>query len=177
MRQQIISIVRICNYQLRILWSIRRFLDIEAAKTLAMCLIISRLDYCNSLFYGLPDVLLDKLQKVQNSAARFVLKIRKSDHITPALKRLHWLPVRQRITFKVALITFKSLIGEGPSYLNDLLNMDTKERDTRSRNRLKVPRTKLKSAGDRSFSVAAPTVWNSLPFHVTNSISVPVFEK
>ena len=96
-----------CNYQLRVLWSIRRFLDIEAAKTLATSLVISRLDYCNSLYFGLPDVLLDKLQKVQNSAARFVLKMKKSDHITDALRQLHWLPFRSRITFKVALITFK----------------------------------------------------------------------
>ena len=77
MRNQIISVVKRCNYQLRVLWSIRRFIDIEAAKTLATCLILSRLDYCNSLYFGLPDVLLEKLQKVQNSAARFVFKMKK----------------------------------------------------------------------------------------------------
>ena len=160
MCQQIISVVRTCNYQLRILWSIRRFLDMETAKTLAMCLVISRLDYCNSLYYGLPNTLLDKLQKVQNSAAKFVFRKRKSDHITETLHRLHWLPIRYRIEFKIALIVFKTLRGAGPSYLNELLHISTKVRKPRSKDILFIPRTNLKSAGDRSFSVSGPKVWN-----------------
>ena len=177
MRTQIINVVRTCNYQLRVLWSIRRFLDIEASKTLATSLILSRLDYCNSLYFGLPDVLIDKLQKVQNSAARFVFKMKKSDHISQALMRLHWLPIRYRIKFKIALLTFKSLHGEGPSYLQDLLQKQTKARTTRSHDSLKVPRTKLKTAGDRAFSAAAPKVWNALPFHITSSNSTQMFKK
>ena len=177
MRKQIISVVTKCNYQLRVLWSIRRFINIEAAKTLATCLILSRIDYCNSLYFGLPDVLLDKLQKVQNAAARFVFKMKKSDHITNALRRLHWLPVRYRIRFKIALITYKSLHDQGPPYLKNLLNTSPKARNTRSNHHLVIPRTKLKSAGDRSFSVSAPTVWNSLPTHITNSNSVICFKK
>ena len=177
MRNQIINVVRICNNQLRVLWSIRRFLNIDAAKTLATCLVISRLDYCNSLYSGLPDVLLDKLQKVQNSAARFVFKMRKSEHITQALRRLHWLPIRYRIMFKIALITFKTLRGDGPTYLKELLITASKQRNTRSNDILKVPRTKLKSAGDRSFSAVAPVIWNSLPPHITNSNSVTAFKK
>ena len=177
MRHQVIDVVRKCNYQLRILWSIRRFLDVETAKTLAMCLVISRLDYCNSLYYGLPNTLLDKLQKVQNSAARFVFRLRKTDHITETMRRLHWLPIRYRIEFKIALIMFKTLRGAGPSYLKDLLHTQTNVRKTRSKDTLPIPRTKLKTAGDRSFSVSGPTVWNSLPSSIKNSNSVQTFKK
>ena len=177
MRKQINSVVKSCNIQLRILWTIRRFLNTESSKTLAISLVLSKLDYCNSLYYGLPNVLIDQLQRVQNSAARFVLNLRKSDHITEGLKHLHWLPVRRRIEYKIALITFKSLKGNGPGYLRDLLDETHAPRQTRSNNKLKIPRTKLKSAGDRSFSVAAPSIWNTLPAHVTNSNSITSFKK
>ena len=111
------------------------------------------------------------------SGARFVLKIRKYDHITEALKQLHWLPIAYRIKYKIALITFKTLNGQGPSYLRELLLETTSFRQTRSKHKLKIPRTKLKSAGDRSFSVAAPLIWNSLPSNITNTTSIPQFKK
>jgi len=78
--------------------------------------ISSRLDYCNSLLYGISDGLLTKIQTVQNAAARVVTGTRKFDHITPVLHQLHWLPVLQQITFKLAMITFKRLNGLVPSY-------------------------------------------------------------
>ena len=177
MAPQINHVLRSCNTQLRVLWSIRRFLSTEAAKTLAVSLILSKLDYCNSLYYGIPKNLLNQLQRIQNSAARFVLKIRKYDHITEALKQLHWLPIAYRIKYKIALITFKTLNGQGPSYLRELLLETTSFRQTRSKHKLKIPRTKLKSAGDRSFSVAAPLIWNSLPSNITNATSIPLFKK
>ena len=157
MRQQIINVVRTCNHQLRVLWSIRRFLSADAARTLATCLVLSRLDYCNSLYYGLPCVLIDKLQKVQNSAARFVFKMKKSDHITQALRRLHWLPIRYRIMFKIALITFKSLRGEGPKYLNDLLHSSTNARNTRSgKKKLDNTTNQIEIGWGSFFGVSAP---------------------
>ena len=177
MRQQVNSVVRSCNIQLRILWTIRRYLDVASAKTLAVSLVLSKLDYCNSLYYGLPSILINQLQRVQNSAARFVLNLRKSDHVSTALRHLHWLPIRYRIEYKIALITYKTLQKSCPGYLRDLLDESPTPRLTRSNNKLKVPRTKLKTAGDRSYSVAAPTIWNALPLHVTNSTSVSSFKK
>ena len=102
--------------------------------------------------------------------------MRKYDHITEALKHLHWLPVAYRIKYKIALITFKTLNGKGPSYLRDLIIETPASRVTRSKNKLKIPRTKLKTAGDRSFSAAAPSIWNSLPTHITNATSIPQFK-
>ena len=134
-------------------------------KCLVQCFVISRLDYCNSLLYGIPEESLDKLQKVQNAAARLIYGVRKHDHVTHLLKNLHWLPIRYRIQFKIALITFKTLNGNGPEYLAELLIPLQQNRALRSshKNMLKVPKIKLKYGGDRSFSVAAPRIWNSLP--------------
>ena len=79
--------------------------------------ISSRLDYCNSLLYGINDCLLKKLQAVQNAAARVTTKTRKFDHITPVVRELHWLPVRKRIAYKLAVMVYKCLHGLAPPYL------------------------------------------------------------
>jgi len=81
--------------------------------------ISSRLDYCNSLLYGVGDGLLKKLQAVQNAAARVVTGAKKFDHITPVLRDLHWLRVRQRIKYKLAMTVYKCLRGLAPTYLAD----------------------------------------------------------
>ena len=78
----------------------------------------SRLDYCNSLLYGVSDELLRKLQVIQNAATRVVTVAKKFDHITPVLRELHWLPVRERIRFKLAMIVYKCLHGLAPPYLS-----------------------------------------------------------
>jgi len=98
----------------------RSSLTLEAAKTLVHAFVSSCLDYCNSLLYEIGDGLLTKLQTVQNAALRVVTGTRKFDHISLVLRQLHWLPIRQRITFKLAMITFKCLHGLAPSYLADV---------------------------------------------------------
>ena len=149
-----VSVVsRSCYYQLRQLRSVVNLLSDGASKLLVHAFISSRLDYCNSLLYGIADGLLQKLQSIQNAAARLVTGTRRRDHITPVLRELHWLPVRQRIEFKVACLAFKSLAGQVPEYLSSdcrLVSGSLRSADSRT---CVVPRTHNRY-GDRNFSVS-----------------------
>ena len=133
---------------------------------------------CDGLLYGLPDYILQKLQFVQNNAARLILKRKKHDHVTPLLKELHWLPINQRIVYKINLLTFKALNGMAPEYISSLLTQYEPVRTLRSSSRgfLKEKKARLKKAGERAFSVCAPKLWNKLPCHVVKSLSVESFK-
>ena len=107
-----IHISKICSKAFHGLYNIRqirKFLTVQSTKTLVHDFISSRLDYCNALLFGLPKYQLDRLQKVQNAAARVIFQIPKFEHITPALIDLHWLPVTFRVQFKLLLFVYKSL--------------------------------------------------------------------
>ena len=99
------------------------------------------------------------------SAARIVALKRKYDHVTPKLKKLHWLPVKQRIQFKILLLTYKCMNGIGPKYLSNLLVPLAHKRSLRSSGKglLRVPRTNQITYGNRAFYKCAPTLWNALP--------------
>jgi len=163
-----------CFYQLRQLRTIRRTLTISAAKTLVHAVIISRLDYCNSVLIGVADVHLKRLQLVLNAAARLVIRKRKFDHITATLRDdLHWLPIVERIDFKTCFFVYKCLHQLAPDYLSQLcvpLSTIVGRQVLRSaaRGDLDIPRTNTKTYGPRSFAVAGPTVWNNLHPDVRN---------
>jgi hypothetical protein len=115
--------------------------------------------------------MIDRLQNVQNSAARLIARRRKFDHITPVMKELHWLPVSQRIIYKIIiilLITYKALNGLAPSYIRDMLQplKSTMNLRLSMKGLLSVPPIKLVNYGQRSFSYAAPKLWNELPGHI-----------
>jgi len=111
------SVCRAGFFQLRQLRSVRRSLTTEATRALVQAFISCRLDYCNSVLAGVPDVHLQRLQSVQNAAAGLVSGARRHDHITPVLVSLHWLPVRQRIIYKTAVLVWKCLHDAAPRYL------------------------------------------------------------
>ena len=175
--QHISNVCRSSFYHIRQLRQIRPSLDLNSSIQLANALVSSKLDYCNSLFYGLPDTSIKRLQRVQNSLARVIFpSLKRSDHITPALVKLHWLPIHKRIKFKIATITFKVLKNRQPSYLLDLLQPHNPQRSLRSSDKLLLDTPKIKTAlATRSFSHAAPSVWNSLPFDLRNSSSLHSF--
>ena len=179
MNQHIQHVVRVCYGKLRKSRSFRKYLSQDATKTLVHAVIISHIDYANSLLFGISQHLIDKLQRIQNAAARLILGYRKHDSISPGLMKLHWLPVQYRIRFKIATITFKVLSTNEPVYLRNLLEIQQKTRTRRSGQglTLRVPRSKLKSAGDRSFRICAPMIWNSLPATVKNARTLPEFKK
>jgi len=106
-------------FKLRQLRPVARSLTVDAAKTIVHAFIACRPDYCNSLLHGITDSLFRRLQSVQNAAARLITGTRRRDHITTVLRDLHWLPVRRRVDYKLALLVYKSLHGLAPSYLAD----------------------------------------------------------
>ena len=120
------NINKICSASYSYLHNIRRirkFLSVESTKLLVHALVTSRFDYCNSLFYGLPQTQLSKLQRVQNTAARLICNISRFEHISLVLFELHWLPVHYRIIFKLLLITYKAINGMAPKYISDLITI------------------------------------------------------
>ena len=178
MEDHVTSVCRSCYFHLRNIGAIRQYLDSDTAAQIIHSFITSRLDYCNSLLYGLPDYLVYRLKKVQNTAVRIITKCNIEDNITPHLKQLHWLPVPLRINFKILLITYKIVNGLAPSYLDDLLAPHELPRELRSTSTgsLKVPRSRTTSYGDRAFSISAPQLWNDLPLDVRNAPTLSIFK-
>lgn len=175
--QHISNVCRSFFNQIRQLRQIRSSLDLDSSILLANALVSSKLDYCNSLLYKLQVNSVSRLQRVQNSLARAVVSSSKrSNHITPTLIKLHWLPVKKRIEFKIATITYKVLQNKQPSYLSDILESYNPSKDLRSTGKLLLAKPNIKSAlGRRSFSYAAPNIWNSLPFKLRNAKSLSSF--
>ena len=149
---------------------IRKYLSRQSTEILVHAFITSRLDYCNGLLYGLPDCLLNKLQRVQNACARLIFREQKFCHVMPLIYELHWLPIKYSMEFKILLITFKIHFFRLPSKCNlrnssdDLL--------------LSYPQFKSKATlVDRSFTCAAPKLWNVFPFDIRSASTNLVFLK
>ena len=109
--EQINSVSKSCHFHIRDIRRIRHLLSLSAATALANSLVSSKLDYCNSLYSGISQSNLNKLQGIQNSLARVITNTSKYQHITPTLKKLHWLPIKQRIDYKLCLLTYKTQIN------------------------------------------------------------------
>ncbi len=168
---------RAALFQLSRISKIRRFLDLSSAKCIVNALVLSRIDYCNSLYFGLPDDLLKRLQRVQNSAARVIFNLRKHDPVSQHLKTLRWLSVSNRAKYRVACLSFRCLNGSAPSYLSSLLTPYLPTRDLRSggKNLLTTKPYRLAQYGKRAFSRTAPLIWNSLSDSVRQSPNLSTF--
>ena len=155
------------RYHLHNISLARRFLTKDAAAKAIQAFVISRLDSNNALLHGLPSCELKKIQRVQNAAARLLVGAKRSCHITPILKDLHWLLVVCRIKYKILLLTFKCMKKLAPDYLVNLLKKRIASRATRSatdRHLLETKKTHLVTAGDRSFAYVALQLWSELPY-------------
>ena len=130
--QHVSAVVRSCIFHVRSLSKVRSYLTRKAANNIAVSLILSKLDYCNSIPAGLPQTQIKNLQAAQNAAARTVTKCRKTDHITPFLRQHHWLPVHDRIHHKVLSATYLSVHGNAFLYLSELRHFYTPSRPLRS---------------------------------------------
>jgi hypothetical protein len=182
MRTHIVRTASSCFAVMRNIRSIRRSVSQPVLKSLVVALVLSRLDYGGATLAGLPDCLLDRLQSVQNAAARLVFSARRHDHVKPLLQSLHWLRVPERIDYRLSVLVYRCLHGSAPDYL-----ATTIQRVSSSRTRhglrsdatttLLVPRTKRVTIGDRSFPVAAAKTWNRLPESIRSSSSLSAFRK
>ena len=179
MDKHVDTFCRSANWQLRNISLLRKYLDDKTCEMLVHAFVTSRLDFHNSLLYGLSHLSIMKLQKIQNSAARIVKRKRRRCHTTPLLKELHWLPISERIKFKILLLTFRAQYLEQPVYISQLLSNYVPPRGLRSSGKglLSLPKPRLKSYGYRCFAYAAPYLWNQLPDHIRFCTDLSEFKR
>ena len=152
----------------------------DALLTIIRALVVSKVDYCITVLVGVADHLLTRLQAVLNAAARLIFSSRKYDHITPLLRELHWLRVPERIQFRLCVQIYRCLHGMAPAYLAQDLerisDVDARRRlRSGSSSALVVPTTRRSTIGDRSYQVAGPRAWNSLPTSVRDQLTLLTF--
>ena len=153
-------------------------MSIDTAKTVACAIVSSRLDYCNALLGGMPESNLDKLQRVLNTLACVVTGLHRREHITPALKELHWLPIRASITFKIATVVYRHRERRLPPYLADLISDYVPTRTLQlSTKTLLAERSFGTNIGRRSFRYVAAKTWKNLPDDIKTVVSLGLFRK
>ena len=160
---------------------IRKFLDQETCHTLVCGLVLAHLDYANAILADLPNVEIAKMQRVQNIAAKLVMEADSYTSPTECRIKLHWLPVKARIKYKILLLVYKCIQGMVPTYLQELININTYSRvGLHSSNddcRLQIPRVNRETFANRSLKVVGPRWWNNLPIDLRRSSSVTNFKK
>ena len=170
MESHIKKVTQSCHFQLKNIGKIRDLIDKDIAHMLVHSFVTSRLDYCNCLYAGVPSYLLERLQKIQNKAARLVLSKHDSKEL---LRLLHWLPVQKRVDFKIACLVFKSLNNLSPSYIQDLIEIYQPTRALRSSASISLKRP----IPPVSFVGRAPKIWNNLSHGTRSCTSLQSFKK
>ena len=179
MSSHVSSICKSSHYHLRSIGSIRKHISMEACIKLMHAFVTSRVDYCNSLLFGLPGIQKQRLQRILNTAARIVTLLPKHCHISPVLSSLHWLPIEQRIKFKILIFTFKAFHQTAPSYLCDIITHHQPSLNLRSSHNMTLDPYSHKTSngyGEWAFSNCGPTLWNLLPIDVRKTVDYEAFK-
>ena len=168
-----------CFGVLKLIRKVRKSICINTCKLLVNNLVLSKIDYCNSVLAGSPDYLIRRLQKIQNMACRIIFNLQKYDHISIHMKQLHWLKVRERIKFKIALLVFQCIHGSAPSYLQSLLSQNRGPYNLRSRvsMHLTIHHCTNTQARNGAFHYIGPRVWNSLPSNLRQITNLEAFKR
>jgi hypothetical protein len=150
----------------------------DTAKTLVHAYVLTKLDYCNSFLCGYPKFHQDRHMKILRYSARVVNMVPKWLNIRSVLANLHWLPIKQRINFKIHMYVYKAHNGLAPVYLADSLVRYTPINDFRSRimDLLYAPQFRLDAYVGRAFAIAAPRHWNKLLYGVRQASSITNFK-
>ena len=182
LKQHISHVCRSCYFQLRQLPVVRRSLPPGVLRTLMHSFMSCCLDYCNSLIAGLPLCDLQRLQSVQNAAARLFGGVSKRGSVVPVHRDdLHWLPIKQRIDFRIGVLSFKAINGLAPQYLVEMFtpiaaNPALRRNRSADRGDLIIQTVKNMSYGRRSFAISGTSFWNSLPVDLRRSSSLTEFK-
>ena len=178
MNAHVSNIARTCYFELRRLASICRFLTSTATATLVSAFVLYRIDYCSSLLFGSTHDVTSHLQRIQNYAARVIMRLAKSSNIPTHLKSRHWLPVKVRSTYKIACLCYHCHSSTAPSYVADMLQKKPSHtRNTRSNSQHHTSsQSTCTQYGDRSFSFTSSFVWNSFSDDVRCAPSLSSFK-
>ncbi|KAK3536724.1 hypothetical protein QTP86_022453, partial [Hemibagrus guttatus] len=161
------NVTRSCRFLLYNIRRIRPFLSTQATQVLVQSLVISRLDYCNSLLAGLPLNAIHPPQMIQNAAAPLVFNLPKFSHTTPLLRSLHWLPVAARIRFKTLMLAYKAKNGPAPSHLKALVTPHTEPRSVRSASTARLVPPSLRVKADATITSPSSRAASSAPARYT----------
>ena len=168
------KVVSHCYKILKDIGRIRSVLSQNHTEMLVHSLISHRMDYCNSLFYNIDKSNLEKLQKVQNAAARLIVRKRRRESISGTIKDLHWLRVESRIIFKILLLVYKSINGTSSKNIE----LEFKSHNCREKEFLMLKLHFYKTKyGKRTFKYNAPRLWNALPLNVRTAETVDSFKR
>ena len=179
MCNQVHRVVRSAYFHLRSIGLAWKILTVAATKQLVQALVISCLDYCNSLLTGIPTSLMSWLEMVQNRAACLIFRSSGHQSVTVLMKDLHWLPVTSCVLFTVLVLVFKCRNGLGPGYLTSMLSAYTPVRGLRSASYglLVETQSKLRTVCDSAFSVVGPCEWNRLLGEIRDCQTLGAFKR
>ena len=165
--------------QLRNIGKIQKYLSQDTKEIIVHAFVTTRLDYLNSLLYGMPDYIIKRLQRLLNAAARIIRNLGKYDHITDAMKKLHWLPIESRIQYKVLVLVHACVHNISPPYLSSLLTSYVPSREMRSSGKLILhqPIPNKVTYGKRPFAYGGPRLWNNLDIKLRTIVSPETFKR
>ena len=178
LNQHVGRLISSMSLELRRINKIRHLVSKPVTEILVNSLVLSKLDYCNSLLANTSRENLRRLQIVQNNAARLVFRKKRFDSATPLLRALHWLPVEKRIVYKTCTTVYKALNNLAPTYIFNILELYVPRRSLRSSSdtTLLVKFPAVRKIGEKSFKFFAPICWNSLPSAIRSSDSITHFK-